>query len=79
MRKGKLSFTYRSGCVLEAFANVIRLEIGVVRQNLTFAPARRDQSNDSCCRNAEMADARDAAHLGRVDRNAPELAHRFLV
>ena len=76
MRKGKFPFHCRGGGEAQALTNIRWLEIRIFGENLRLGLPAGKQSQHRRYGDAEMTDARDAAHLRRVHRDAFEVLHR---
>ncbi len=74
-REGQFPLHGRSGGEVQTFANIIRLEIRVLGKNFSRRQSAGQHSEDRSNRNSYVPNARDAAHLRRINRDAFEILH----
>jgi hypothetical protein len=75
LRKRKLAFQGGSCCIPQALTNIAGPEIGILGQNLLLGPASSKKAKDGGDRNAKTANARNAAHLCRIDGDELKVLH----
>jgi len=74
-RERKLAFQGGSCCIPQALPNIAGSEIGILGQNLLLGPATSKKSKDGGDGNTKTANARNAAHLCRIDGDELKVLH----
>lgn len=69
LRQGKFTFQGGSCRITQALPNVIAAEIGIFSQDFLFRPTASKEPKDGGDRNAKAPNARNSAHLRRIDGN----------
>jgi hypothetical protein len=74
-RERKLAFQGGGRCIPQALPNIAGPEIGILGQNFLLGPATSKKSKDGGDRNAMTANARNAAHLRRINGDELKVLH----
>jgi hypothetical protein len=75
LRERKLALQGGSCCIPQALPNIAGLEIGILGQNLLLGPATGKKSKDCGDGNTKTANARNAAHLRRINGDELKVLH----
>ncbi|SPF50295.1 hypothetical protein SBA4_430026 [Candidatus Sulfopaludibacter sp. SbA4] len=76
-RKGQFPLHRRSRGEAQALANIFRLEVRVLRENLRFRQSTRKHAQDGSDWYSQVAHTRDPTHLCGIDRDMREVFHLY--
>ena len=74
-RAAHLRTSFRLRLKPQALTNIAGPEIGILGQNLLLGPTTSKESKDGGDGNAKTANARNAAHLCRIDGDVLKVLH----
>ena len=75
VRKRQFTLHSRRRSEAQALANIFRLEVRILGENVRLRHAACQQSQHGCDWDAQMADTRDSTHLCRINGDAREILH----